>query len=106
MNANTERTEIVGALALFLLEKTGSIFGDFQGRITADEQRKHFGCAPFGKCRVMISGDPETVRVSRKVAFGQDFEATEKSWLQMEQEINAGIHPFSLGRYAKRFTEI
>jgi hypothetical protein len=98
--------EIVGALALFLLEKSGSIFGSFDGRVTADEQRRHFGCVPFGKCRVRLCGDPETVTVSRKVCFGTDFEATQKTWAEMECDIRKGVHPFSLGRSSTKFTTI
>jgi hypothetical protein len=105
MKTQTE-IEIIGALALFLLEKTGSIFGEFDGRLTADEQRRHFDCVPFGKCRMCISGEDETVTVSRKVCFGQDFELTRKTWAEMERDIRNGIHPFSLGRYSRKYTTI
>lgn len=98
--------EIVGALALFLLTKTGSIFGKFEGRLSSSEQRNFFGCVPFGKCRVLIDGEKETVETWRKVAFGKDFEGDKVSWFEMEKRCRANRHPFTLGRYGVPFTTL
>lgn len=98
--------EIVGALALFLLAKTGSIHGIWKGRLSADEQRAAFGCVPFGKCKVSIDGAAETVTAARKVCFGSDFESTRLTWLEMERECRANRHPFTLGRYGKKYVTL
>lgn len=58
-------------LALFLLEKTGSIFGEWIGRMTAAEQRALFGRF-IGKGRIVINGEEETIANRVKVCFGLD----------------------------------
>lgn len=60
-------------LAFFLLEKTGSIFGTFSMRMTANEQRKLFGRF-LGKGRIIINGNDETIRNRVKVCFGLDYD--------------------------------
>ncbi|MCG6489740.1 hypothetical protein K6U37_12350 [Vibrio parahaemolyticus] len=59
-------------LALFLLEKTGSVMGEFKGRMTAKEQRELFGRF-IGKGRIIINGAEETICNRIKVCFGFDF---------------------------------
>jgi hypothetical protein len=62
-------------LAFFLLEKTGSVCGVWAGNMPADEQRALFGRF-LGKGRVHIDGSEETLRHTRKVCFGLDYEET------------------------------
>lgn len=58
-------------LALFLLERTGSIFSTWAGRLTANEQRQLFGRA-IGRGRIVIDGAAETVCNRVSVCFGLD----------------------------------
>lgn len=60
-------------LALFLLEKTGSIFGEWSGRLTAAEQRVLFGQF-IGKGLIIIDGTQETICNRVKVCFGLDYD--------------------------------
>lgn len=58
-------------LALFLQDKTGSIFGTWSGRMSAKEQRALFG-RYIGKGKLYINGERETVEHWVKVCFGLD----------------------------------
>lgn len=60
-------------LAFFLLEKTGSIFGTWAGKLPATEQRNLFG-QRIGKGTIVIDGARETVCNRVKVCFGLDFD--------------------------------
>jgi hypothetical protein len=60
-------------LALFLLEKTGSVLTQWAGKLTANEQRALFGRA-IGKGTIVINGTEETVCNRVKVCFGMDFD--------------------------------
>lgn len=60
-------------LAFFLLEKTGTIFGRWAGRMTAAEQRALFGRF-IGKGTIIIDGATETLCNRVKVCFGHDFD--------------------------------
>jgi len=60
-------------LALFLLEKTGSVFGLWVGRMTASEQRDLFG-RNIGKGRIIIDGEAETICNRVQVCFGLDYD--------------------------------
>lgn len=60
-------------LAHFLLEKTGSIFGLFEGRMSAADQRALMG-RNLGKGTIVIDGDCETVSCRVKVCFGLDYD--------------------------------
>lgn len=62
-------------LAIFLMEKTGSVLTTWAGRMTADEQRALFGRF-IGKGKLVIDGSAETVEHYRKVCFGLDSECT------------------------------
>jgi len=62
-------------LAIFLIEKTGSVFNTWTGRLTAAEQRALFGRF-IGKGKLVIDGASETVEHYRKVCFGLDSECT------------------------------
>lgn len=56
-------------LALFLLDKTGTIFGIWNGRLTASEQRNLFGRF-VGKGKIIIDGERKTICNRVKVCFG------------------------------------
>lgn len=60
-------------LALFLLEKTGTVFGRYVGKMTAAEQRALFGRV-LGKGRIVIDGEEETISNLVSVCFGQDYD--------------------------------
>jgi hypothetical protein len=60
-------------LALFIQEKTGSIFGRFVGKMTAAEQRALFG-SYIGKGRIVIDGEKEEISNLVTVCFGQDYD--------------------------------
>lgn len=60
-------------LALFLLEKTGSVLGKWAGKLSAAEQRALLG-RYLGKGTIIIDGNCETVCNRVKVAFGLDYE--------------------------------
>lgn len=67
--------EAAANLALFLKEKTGTIYGVWKGHMKAAEQRALFGRF-LGKGRVVINGDAETITHTVKRCFGLDFETT------------------------------
>lgn len=60
-------------LALFLLEKTGSIFGHYEAKMSAAEQRTLFGQF-IGKGKIVIDGERETICNRVTVAFGMDWD--------------------------------
>ena len=60
-------------LALFLLEKTGSVLGRFSERMKAADQRALFG-RYIGKGRIVIDGTQETIANQVTVGFGQDYD--------------------------------
>jgi len=66
-------TDYAANLALFLQEKTGSVFGYWCGRMTANEQREQFGCF-IGKGLIIIDGLNETICNRVKVCFGLDYD--------------------------------
>lgn len=60
-------------LAQFLLEKTGSVFGYWRGKMSAADQRKLFGRF-IGKGMICIDGEQETICNRVKVGFGHDWD--------------------------------
>lgn len=60
-------------LAFFLLEKTGSVLGVWQGKLSADAQRKLFGRF-IGRGTIIVNGETETICNRVKVCFGQDYD--------------------------------
>ncbi len=62
-------------LALFLMEKTGTVFGTWNGRLTAAEQRAMFGRF-LGKGKIVIDGSEERLAHVVKRCFGLDYEVT------------------------------
>jgi len=73
-------------LALYLQEKTGSIFGRFEGKLSAEEQRNLFGRF-IGKGNIIIDGKDEIVANRVRVAFGQDYDDRNvTSW----KDLNSG----------------
>lgn len=67
--------DIAANIAFFLLEKTGSVCGKWNGTLSAKEQREIFGHF-IGKGMLSIDGAKETVEHTVKVAFGMDYETT------------------------------
>lgn len=63
--------EMIGKLAIYLLDKTGSIFGCIAEPMSAKVQRELFGTY-FGKGFIVIDGMNETVCNRVKVCFGLD----------------------------------
>lgn len=66
-------TDYAANLALFLQDKTGSIWGEWYGRMTAAEQRALFGRF-IGKGTIVINGLDETILNRVKVCFGLDWD--------------------------------
>jgi hypothetical protein len=60
-------------LAHFLQEKTGSIYGTFEAKMPAAEQRALFG-RYLGKGTIVIDGAKETICNRVIVCFGQDWD--------------------------------
>jgi hypothetical protein len=60
-------------LALFLLEKKGSIWASWAGRMPAKEQRALFGRF-LGKGRIVIDGQRELIFNRVSVCFGLDYD--------------------------------
>jgi len=60
-------------LAIFLIEKTGTVFGTWAGKMTAAEQRALFGRF-IGKGKIVIDGEREEIANRVKVAFGADWD--------------------------------
>jgi hypothetical protein len=65
--------DYAAALALFLLDKTGSVFGVWAGRMTAAGQRALFGQF-LGKGIIVIDGECETICNRVTVCFGLDYD--------------------------------
>lgn len=60
-------------VCFFLLEKTGSVFGKWEGKMSAKEQRELFGRF-LGKGTIVIDGEKEVVLNRVKVCFGLDWD--------------------------------
>jgi hypothetical protein len=75
MVTTTDGKDIAGSLAIFLLDKTGSIFGKWTGRLGAKEQRALFGQF-LGRGLLVIDGSNETIKHVVRVCFGQDTNTT------------------------------
>jgi len=69
------RWERIARVTFFVLEKTGSVFGTWRGRMSAKDQRALFGQF-LGKGLIAINGEKETIKHTRKVCFGLDFDTT------------------------------
>lgn len=67
------RADYAANLAFFLLERTGTIFGKWSGRMSATEQRNLCG-RHLGKGTIIIDGLTETVCNRVKVCFGLDYD--------------------------------
>ena len=65
--------ETTGDLAMFLLEKTGSVFGIWRGYMSKKDQLHRLGLY-LGKGKIIIDGADETVCCRVKVCFGMDYE--------------------------------
>lgn len=71
-------------LAFFLLERTGSIFGVWSGKLSAADQRKLYGTS-LGKGTIIIDGASETVCNRVKVCFGLDYDDRNvRKWKELQ----------------------
>lgn len=66
-------------LALFLLDTTGSVFGTWEGRLPAAEQRARFGRV-FGKGKIRVDGERERVEYVVRRCFGTDYDLAITPW--------------------------
>lgn len=70
-------------LAIFLIDNVGSVLGQWQGRMSAKDQRGLFGQF-LGKGKITIDGGDEILKHTIKVCFGQDWDDTfNKKWSQL-----------------------
>lgn len=60
-------------LAIFLIEKTGTVFGSYEAKMSAKEQRELFGKF-LGKGTICIDGERETISNRVQVCFGLDYD--------------------------------
>ena len=60
-------------LAFFLLEKVGTVLGNWQGRMPSSQQKALFG-RYLGKGQIVIDGSTETLCNRVKVCFGLDYD--------------------------------
>ncbi len=60
-------------LALFLVERTGSVLATWKGKMTAADQRNLFGRF-IGKGKIVIDGERETIANRVSVCFGHDYD--------------------------------
>lgn len=67
--------DFISNLCMFLIENTGSVFGSWDGRMPAKDQRALFGRF-LGKGRLYISGSGERIEHHVKVCFGLDSDMT------------------------------
>jgi len=67
--------EAAANIAFFLQERTDSVCGKWEGKLTAKEQRDLFGMF-LGKGMLYIDGTKETVQHIVKTGFGGDYEST------------------------------
>ena len=67
------KPDYAAKLALFLVDKVGTIFGTWSGKLTATEQRDLFGRF-IGKGQIVIDGEQETLCNRVKVCFGLDYD--------------------------------
>ncbi|MHC5194766.1 hypothetical protein ACYSUW_13525 [Pseudomonas frederiksbergensis] len=82
-----------GNLALFLLDKTGSIWGCWSGKLTAAEQRALFGRF-LGKGKIVIDGLREQICNRVSVCFGNDWDDRNvTTWQQLNNSGGtSGVH--------------
>lgn len=73
MSRIEQNNQQVTNLCSFLIEKTGTIFGVWEGKMSAKEQRELFGRF-LGRGTIVIDGTKETIHNRVIVAFGQDWD--------------------------------
>lgn len=75
--------------ANFLHANTGSIFGNWVGKMAAADQRKLTGRVFAGRSTVSLDGNTERITAFRKVCFGTDYEfIIDTCWAKFEQGHN------------------
>lgn len=65
--------DFAGNIALFLVEKNGSVLSKWSGKLSAKEQRNLMGRV-LGKGTIIIDGETETICNRVKVCFGLDWD--------------------------------
>ncbi len=73
MSRQIAQKDFAAQLAFFLLEKTGTVYGQWDGKMPATEQRALFGRF-IGKGLILIDGAHETICNRVKVCFGHDYD--------------------------------
>lgn len=96
--------DAVANIAVFLMERSGSVLATWTGRLTAAEQREMFG-AFLGKGELTINGEEETIRHTVKVCFGLDYNVTfESRWHEITATVRrANLPEFSRNANKPRF---
>lgn len=80
MTTTLTKYDAAANMALFLLEKTGSVCGRFYGTMPAAQQRAMFGRF-LGKGKVEIDGATEILSHTVKVCFGMDYDTNfSRAW--------------------------
>jgi len=74
---------IAANLAMFLHERTGSIYTSWRGTMSAKLQRKLFGEYRFGKREIRLNGVTEQLHAVRTLCFGNDFECETFDWREL-----------------------
>jgi len=103
--SSPETIDFAANLAFFLLEQTGSIIGQWSGKMSAAQQRELMGRF-IGKGKIIINGNDETVRNRVKVCFGQDYEDRNViSFAELAQDQRADAVIFALAEAAAHLAQ-
>lgn len=78
------------ALGFFEAVALAGLEGEYF-RMSADQQRKHFGNVPFGRLSIKVDKNG-IVTARRSVAFGRDFDTQEGRW---DQSAKCWVSAFS-----------
>jgi hypothetical protein len=83
-----KQPDFAASLALFLLEKTGTVLGRWMGKMLAEEQRALFG-RQIGRGQIVIDGSTETICNRVKVCFGHDWDDRNvTAWRQLNDSFS------------------
>lgn len=83
VDGTLRRGNISSNLAFFLLVNTGSIFGQWEGKIRVEDQKRLLGRS-FGKKNIIINGNTESFEIWKSVCFGTDFDSRSCCWTELE----------------------
>lgn len=89
--ANLDENDHGSALAMFLQENTGTIFGTWRGTMKVADQRRLFG-RKIGKGRICIDGDREWVQMSISMCFGTMRDTVfESTWASLDTAARVAV---------------